>query len=219
MEPSKRPRSMSLNSTMKRSRQPTLDKCQASDRGHILKVISGGQTGADRAALEAAYNAGLPTGGTVPCGFITSTGPDPLLGSKFGLAELEQPPQTSSRSMAQMYVQRSKQNVDDADATLAFRLVPSVGTDRTIGYCATGKWGNTTATAMEHRPCLVVSALNMDDMDAAQKRVCDFIRKRNVRVLNVAGHRDGKACGIPDFQDRVQSFLEIVFRNMKQPTE
>jgi len=42
-------------------------------------------------------------------------------------------------SYAQVYVMRSMRNVDDSDATIAFRLEPSIGTDKTLGYCLTKK--------------------------------------------------------------------------------
>ena len=52
----------------------------------LSKIISGGQTGADRAGLEVAKRLGYETGGTVPRGYKTSTGPDPTL-KEFGVVE------------------------------------------------------------------------------------------------------------------------------------
>lgn len=54
----------------------------------LRKVISGGQTGADRAGLEVAHKLGLETGGWAPSGYVTSLGRDRSLGTKFGLKEL-----------------------------------------------------------------------------------------------------------------------------------
>lgn len=55
---------------------------------YIEKVISGGQTGADRAALEAAAKLGVPTGGWAPPGFLTSRGKDFALRDQFHLKEI-----------------------------------------------------------------------------------------------------------------------------------
>lgn len=52
----------------------------------VEKIISGGQTGADRGGLEAARTLGIPTGGTAPRGYLTETGPDESL-REFGLTE------------------------------------------------------------------------------------------------------------------------------------
>lgn len=62
---------------------------QGASVGPLTKIISGGQNGADRAALEAAYDAGIETGGWATKGYWTHTGQDPLLGTKFKLKELE----------------------------------------------------------------------------------------------------------------------------------
>ena len=85
----------------------------------LEKIISGGQTGADIAGLKAAAALGYQTGGTshrqVGYGLTVMKGRGVL-------------------------VRRSKKNVDDSDATVAFRTKSSPGTDKTIGYCATGVW-------------------------------------------------------------------------------
>lgn len=73
----------------------------------MLKIISGGQTGIDRAALELAKSYGLPTGGFAPKFFLTERGPDPTLAT-FGLVE------TSSRE----YPPRTRMNVQCSEATL-----------------------------------------------------------------------------------------------------
>jgi hypothetical protein len=75
------------------------------------KIISGGQTGADRGGLEAARKSGLQTGGTAPRGYRTEEGDDLSL-KDFG---------------------RTRQNVLDADATLIFATQPdSAGTRLTL---------------------------------------------------------------------------------------
>jgi hypothetical protein len=88
----------------------------------LLTIISGGQTGADRGALEGAKKAGLPTGGTAPKGYLTEKGPDPDL-KKFGLKE----------SFSADYAVRTERNVLDADGTAIFATrLESDGTRITI---------------------------------------------------------------------------------------
>ena len=83
------------------------------------KIISGGQTGADRAALDIALKYNIPHGGWIPKGRKTEDG---LLPSKYNLQEMP----TSS------YPKRTEQNVKDSDGTLIFsRGKPTRGTDYT----------------------------------------------------------------------------------------
>ena len=71
----------------------------------IRKIISGGQTGADQAALDAAIKLGIPHGGWIPKGRLTENGPLP---DKYKLVEM---PGTA-------YVLRTEQNVIDSNGTL-----------------------------------------------------------------------------------------------------
>ena len=73
----------------------------------IEKIMSGGQTGADRAALDFALKFFKPHGGWVPKGRLTEDGPLP---EKYQLREM---PTTS-------YPARTEQNVIDSDGTLIF---------------------------------------------------------------------------------------------------
>lgn len=82
----------------------------------LRKVISGGQTGADRTGLECAKELGLVTGGTAPRGYRTEQGPDLKL-REFGLTE----------SHYSDYAVRTRQNVMDAEVTLWFGNVGSPG--------------------------------------------------------------------------------------------
>lgn len=88
----------------------------------LIKVISGGQTGADRAGLEAAKRLGYETGGTGPRGYKTSMGPDPTL-IEFGVVE-----HTSDR-----YPPRTIKNVRDGDGTAWFGREDTSGGRLTIG--------------------------------------------------------------------------------------
>ena len=90
----------------------------------LQKIISGGQTGADLAGLKAGRYMGLRTGGTAAPNFSTSAGRQDILLKSFGLTAL---PLTSSWSAA--YCKRTMMNIDNANATVAFRVKESSGTD------------------------------------------------------------------------------------------
>ena len=85
----------------------------------IKKIISGGRTGADRAALDVAIKFNIPHGGWIPKGRLAEDGPLP---DKYHLQEMP----TSS------YPKRTEQNVIDSDGTLIFfRGKPTGGTEYT----------------------------------------------------------------------------------------
>jgi hypothetical protein len=105
---------------------------------------------------------------------------------------------------------RSKRNVNDAQATIAFRVHASAGTDKTIQFCLNGQWkmptialgtADTCAFAGGHRPLLVVQHMTT----AAQEAVRVFLREHQVATLNVAGHR--RVDGEPGWEDAVEAFL------------
>lgn len=178
-------------------------------------MISGGQTGADRAALEAAKALGIQTGGFAPPGFLTSHGKDPSLAA-YGLKEVQHKGTDSWRcaspitgSIAAAYVTRTKMNVDLSDATIAFRLHPSVGTDKTIQYCASGTWGKDRPAGVRtaHRPCLVVASLGDDGWAATVGKIQEFVLTNKIIKLNVAGHREAPP-DCPDFEHRVKLLLQ-----------
>lgn len=90
----------------------------------LKRIISGGQTGADRTALECAQQLNIETGGTAPKGYRTETGPDPRL-KDFGLIE------HSSTS----YAPRTRKNVRDSDCTVWFGNTGSPGYKCTKKAC------------------------------------------------------------------------------------
>ena len=189
-------------------------------RPELVKIISGGQTGADRAALEAAQSVGLTTGGTAPPGFRTLVlgGVDLELRDKFGLVEFVPLPSESCAHSAQALARRSRINVESSDITIAFRLQSSIGTDRTVGYCRTRKWCYMrdksvlmrAALATDHRPCLVIA--NIDDRADVAAKVAAFIVLHRARTVNVCGHRDDVSAGVTDFGKQARQILERAFR-------
>lgn len=142
--------------------------------GHVVKVISGGQTGVDRAALDAALKAGVPVGGWVPRGGWAEdmTRPPGLLARYPTLQE------TASDDIRE----RTRRNVQDASATLILPA-PTPGRDR-------GTWLTLRTAQRLGRPCLAAS---LDD----PQPVLDWLGKLpgNI-ILNVAGPRESHHPGI-----------------------
>lgn len=172
----------------------------------VNRVVSGGQNGADRAALEAAEAMGLETGGWAARDFQTTTGSQSELGSRFGLQPVQ-----GTGGLSASYVLRSKRNVEDADATVAFRWHGSVGTDKTIGYCRTHKWGNGVGfyTKPGFRPCLVISELCHARFADNASLLYLFLIEHKVRTLNVCGHREAPP-GCPDYEFQIKRLLMLV---------
>ena len=137
------------------------------------KIISGGQTGADRAALDFAFENGIACGGWCPKGRLAEDGP---IAASYPLLE------TESADPAE----RTRMNVEIADATLIFSPAagePSTGTDLTLQICQdSGK------------PHVVLAAFPNLETDAAL--AIAFLRSHVPRSLNVAGKRESQLPGI-----------------------
>jgi hypothetical protein len=135
----------------------------------IRQIVSGGQTGVDRAALDAAIALGLSHGGWCPRGRIAEDGPIP---SGYQLRETE----------SSEYPVRTEQNVLDSDATLIlYRGRLYGGTELT------------RRLAVKHgKPLRLV---NLDkDFDAVD--VLQWIQEQSIHILNVAGPRESSSPGI-----------------------
>lgn len=134
----------------------------------VKKIISGGQTGTDQAALDVALKLGIPHGGWVPKGRLTEAGP---LNGKYQLQEMENA----------NYNQRTAQNVIDSDGT----LIISHGT-------LTGGSEFTREMAVYHnRPWLHID-LNTTIAFQAAQQISSWIKEHDIQVLNVAGSRASK---------------------------
>jgi hypothetical protein len=144
----------------------------------IARLVSGGQTGVDRAALDAALARGLPCGGWCPRGRRAEDGP---LDERYPLRE------TPSAD----YPQRTEWNVRDSDGTLVLtRGRPTGGTALTISLAR--RLG---------RPCLVLDLEADPDPDDVRR----WVDAEGIRVLNVAGPRESQHPGI---QDEARAFVE-----------
>jgi len=184
-----------------------------------LKIISGGQTGADQAGLRAAQYLHFETGGWAPPGFMTSCGPQPKLKQEFGLKEISE---NGCKNVAALYVRRSMMNVDYADATIVFRLRPSIGTDKTIIYCKTGKWEKKInekniffirQQQSYYRPCLVIQDLSPEALETNIASIVNFLNYYRVKTVNIAGHRDDDTAGMKNFEEAVYTTLVVAFQS------
>ena len=135
----------------------------------IEKIVSGGQIGVDRAALDVALDLGMSCGGWCPQGRRAVDG---VIPEKYPLKE------TAARN----YNTRTKLNVRDSDGTLILnRGELNGGTAYTVRVAdELGK------------PYLVV---NLEDVPDG-KEVVAWIRRHDIQVLNVAGPRENKCPGI-----------------------
>ena len=159
----------------------------------IKKVISGGQTGVDLGALEAAKEVGMDTGGTAPPGFMTEEGVQQELLESYGLEEGE--------ADNRVYIKRTIKNADDGDATLTVRPMKSFGTDLTVGYCQQKMWTDGVYESKQNGPIkttykqnYVIHDLNNIDYNDILK----WVEENNIETLNIAGPRESKRKGIQE---------------------
>ncbi|OGR95820.1 MAG: hypothetical protein A2902_01910 [Elusimicrobia bacterium RIFCSPLOWO2_01_FULL_64_13] len=148
----------------------------------IKKIVSGGQTGADRAALDYAMAAGIPHGGWVPRGRLTESGPLP---ARYGMKE--------TRDSG--YEERTEKNVADSDGTIVF-------------YCGKLKGGSLLTWALARRRGKPVLGIDLDKWEPDPARTREWIRESRVSILNVAGSRASQAPGI--YAD-VKKYLRELF--------
>jgi hypothetical protein len=142
-----------------------------------MKIISGGQTGVDRGALDAALALNIFHGGWCPKGRLAEDGPIP---KKYQLRE------TASAD----YTVRTERNVLEADATLILCRGPLTGgTLLTHRFCE-----------QHHKPHRIV-ILNRPP---SLKTILNWLQKNCVQTLNVAGPRESQSPGI---QQQCQEFI------------
>jgi len=142
-----------------------------------MKIISGGQTGVDRAALDAALETGIECGGFCPKGRRSEDG---IIPEKYPLTETK----------TDQYPERTELNVKNSDATLI--LIDGEadrGTALTISLCK-----------LHHKPWIVIDLSNKNK----EQNLCQWIKENKINVLNVAGNRESFSPGI---EKRAYEFL------------
>jgi glyoxylase-like metal-dependent hydrolase (beta-lactamase superfamily II) len=151
-----------------------------------VRIVSGGQTGADRAAWDVALELGLATGGWVPRGRRAEDGPVP---ERYGnLSETE----------SEAYERRTQLNVRDSDATVVLSFgLPAGGSALTLQIARS-----------LGRPHL---HLDLDHLgiDEAVERLRDWLARTRPRVLNVAGPRASEE---PRIAEATRSILATAVR-------
>jgi Circularly permutated YpsA SLOG family len=132
-----------------------------------LKIISGGQTGVDRAALDVALRHGIECGGWCPAGRLDESGKIP---DHYPVQELQGG-----------FSERTVQNVKDSDGTVVVycdRL--SGGTAQTVSFCLELR-----------RPHQLIDASKIS-AEGATKLIGDFVDKNKIDILNIAGPRESE---------------------------
>ena len=151
----------------------------------IKKIISGAQSGIDRAALDFALKFNIPHGGWIPKGRLAEDGPLP---DKYQLPEM---PTTS-------YPKRTEQNVIDSDGTLIFsRGKPSGGTEYT------------RKMVLKYKKLMIHIDLKLETSYDAAYQILSWIEYNNINILNVAGPRASKD---PAIYNDVFKILDMAYK-------
>jgi hypothetical protein len=149
-----------------------------------VKIISGGQTGVDRAAVDAAMKHGVECGGWCPAGRLDEFGRIP---DRYPLKELE----------GGSFAERTLQNVKDSDGTLVIYFgEPRGGTKFTVQCCVE-----------QRRPHKLIDAAELS-AERASELIAEFVREEKVTTLNVAGPRQSEW---PDGYDYTFRARDIFF--------
>lgn len=149
-----------------------------SPRTHsVRRIISGGQTGVDRGALDAAIFLGIAHGGWCPRGRLAEDGRIP---SRYQLSETD----------SDKYPVRTEQNVIDSDATMVLYVgAMQGGTSLTFRL----------ARAYD-KPCLAIDLAGPVDYALTRRWIAD----QGIEVINIAGPRESSSPGVAD---AARSFL------------
>ena len=138
-----------------------------------MTIISGGQTGVDRAGLDVALDLGLTYGGSIPKGRKAEDGP------------IDQKYENLTELASGEYRLRTKKNVMDADATLIITMGrPRGGTAHTLRV----------ALSLD-KPHLVVDLQTKEEAEVFEE-IRGWLNRQRPRILNIAGPRESKVPGI-----------------------
>lgn len=141
----------------------------------LTKIISGGQTGADQAALRAAKEFGITTGGWMPLGYVTLDGLRPEFAELYNMKEHDSP----------LYPPRTRRNIIESDGTVRF-----AGSWNSRGELLTIK-----EVLAANKPSLDVDVLG----STSPQELATWLIDKNIRILNVAGNSEKTLPGIEEF--------------------
>src|SRR3984893_18408788 len=160
----------------------------------LKKIVSGGQTGVDRAALDAALAANFACGGWVTWDRMAEDG---VIPERYPLVPL---PNCG-------YRQRTRLNVSDSDGTaILYNDSLKGGTRLTRNLCALLK-----------RPYILIDARKTPDPIEAAEKIVKFIEENGINVLNVAGPRaSGWAAGYRFAVDVISGVVGSLARGLRQ---
>jgi hypothetical protein len=175
-----------------------------------VKIISGGQTGVDRAALDVALKHGIDCGGWSPAGRLDEFGriPDryPLKELKQGNKEGQSPDRPGGLETAApwekrgIFAERTFANVRDSDGTVV--IYPGKlagGTEQTVRFCVELQ-----------RPRQLIDASKLS-VERGAKLISDFVRENQIGILNVAGPRQSEWAEGYDYAFRMlEGFAESI---------
>ncbi len=147
----------------------------------LKRIVSGGQTGVDRGALDAALAFGFPCGGWCPAGRKAEDGAIP---PRYPVAELD----------SADYAARTRRNVLDSDGTLIIHF----------GELAGGTLNTFRLCESLGKPFLLIDGDAINAREAGA-RAAAFVNERAIRVLNVAGPRESGHPGACRYAEEVVS--------------
>ncbi|MBQ2591963.1 MAG: putative molybdenum carrier protein [Candidatus Riflebacteria bacterium] len=166
----------------------------------ISVIISGGQTGADRGALDYAIKKGIKHSGWCPFGRKAEDG---IIPSFYKLKETTTP----------MYPARTRMNIRDSDATIIFSSdINSKGSLLTTKFCIELK-----------KPYYVVlldkkerKLIKDSNLRTTCQKLIIWLNKIKPDIINIAGTRESHCIGI---QNKVESILELIIDKSEKEKE
>jgi hypothetical protein len=151
----------------------------------VLKIISGGQTGADEGGLRAAVRLGIDRGGHMPLGFLTEIGSRPEFAELYGMTE----------HWSDLYPPRTIANVGNSDGTVRFA----------VDFKTKGELCTLRAINDLKKPDFKVNVKS----PPSKESFLAWIDEHHIKILNVAGNRESTWSGMTEF---VENYLVEALR-------